>query len=72
MSVRERLLEDLRAGMSVTPLTALERYGCLSLSQRISELRAEGFVFVEETVTLPNKKKIKKFTLGLEPLQEAS
>lgn len=72
MNQSARIIEDLRRGEGVTPLTALERYGCLSLSQRISELRKRGFVFTEEWVGLPNGKRVKKFTLALEPTEDAA
>lgn len=71
MSQTDEMLRDLRAGMGITPLDALNRYGCLSLSQRISELRRQGFIFSEEWVALPNKKRIKKFSLALEPPRAA-
>lgn len=72
MTQVDAMLRDLRAGLGVTPLTALERYGCLSLSQRISELKGRGFIFSEGWVALPNKKKVKEFFLAFEPPQEAA
>lgn len=72
MSQKERMIQDMRKGHGVTPLDALTLYGCLSLSQRISELRKDGFIFIEQWVALPNQKRVKKFYLALEPLKEAS
>lgn len=66
------MLEDFHAGLSVTPLEALSRYGCLSLSQRISELRDEGYLFAEEWVRTTTGKRIKSFRLVLEPMKESA
>ena len=41
-SQREQIKQDLLAGKTITPIDALERYGCYRLAARISELRAEG------------------------------
>jgi len=49
----ERYLE---AGHGITPLGALEMFGCLSLSQRISELRQEGKQFEEKWLKIGSKR----------------
>lgn len=36
------ILAHLRAGNEITPLEALEKFGCLRLAARISDLRATG------------------------------
>lgn len=45
-SMKERIRDDLLAGRKITPLDALERYGCMSLAQRIKDLRNEGMDIV--------------------------
>lgn len=36
------ILDYLRAGNEITPLEALEKFGCLRLAARIADLRATG------------------------------
>ena len=43
MSQKEMILDHLIDGNSITPLESLELFGCLRLSGRIKELRAEGY-----------------------------
>lgn len=47
---RERILEHLRRGDSITPVEALDLYGCFRLSGRIIELRQEGYLIHTEMV----------------------
>ena len=42
MSQRDRIRADLEAGKTITPIDALEKYGCYRLAARITELRKEG------------------------------
>lgn len=37
-----KIRKHLQSGKSITPLQALNAYGCLRLAARISELREEG------------------------------
>lgn len=55
-----KYLED---GHGITPLEALKLFGCLSLSQRISELRTEGLAF-EEKWEKHGTKRIKRLFLA--------
>jgi hypothetical protein len=43
MSQKTKILEHLRAGHPLTPLQALNRFGCLTASQRVGELIREGW-----------------------------
>jgi hypothetical protein len=42
MTQTEHIRAHLQAGQDITPLEALDRYGCFRLASRIAELRAEG------------------------------
>jgi len=42
MSQRDRIRADLKAGKTITPIDALEKYGCYRLAARIAELRKDG------------------------------
>ena len=39
---RDRIEADLKAGKTITPIDALEKYGCYRLAARIAELRKDG------------------------------
>ena len=43
MSQKDAILAALQAGDRLTPLIALQRFQCFTLSQRVTELRAEGY-----------------------------
>ena len=50
MSQNEAIRKHLEKGKAITPLEALERYGCFRLAARIDDLRNEGLDI--ETLTL--------------------
>ncbi len=43
MSQRIEVLRALAKGEFLTPLDAIKRFKCLTLSQRVTELKAEGW-----------------------------
>ena len=43
-------------GKSITPLDALNMFGCFRLSARIANLRDEGLPIVTDMVTINNKR----------------
>lgn len=50
MSQSEQILAWMQAGNSITPLEAMERFGCLRLGARIYDLSRAGHVICRETV----------------------
>jgi hypothetical protein len=50
-------------GKSITPLDALNMFGCFRLSARIANLRDEGLPIVTDMVTI-NDKRIAKYYLA--------
>lgn len=62
-SQKQRILEHLQSKRSITPLEALELYGCLSLAQRIQELRDSGYSIDTELETISSGKRFAKYTL---------
>ncbi len=64
MSQIAELEKYLEAGHGITPLGALEMFGCLSLSQRISELRQEGKQFEEKWLKIGGKRIKQLFLVG--------
>jgi len=47
-----KILNCLAKGKPITPIDALEKFGCLRLAARISDLRADGY---QITTTIANK-----------------
>ena len=45
----------------VTPLDALNKAGCLSLSQRCGQLRRDGVNVIDKWVNLDNGKRVKAY-----------
>lgn len=45
-----RILSHMRRYKGITPAQAYERYGCLRLAARISDLRGEGFKIITDTI----------------------
>lgn len=43
MNQSDRILKHLSTGRSITPLSALNRWGCFRLAPRIRELREAGY-----------------------------
>jgi len=42
MSQCEQILEYLKKGNTITPLEALDRFGCFRLASRINDLKNQG------------------------------
>lgn len=63
MTQSQTLLNALRNGERLTVLTALQKYGCYALSQRIGELKREGHQIQTRMVRLPNGKQVAEYWL---------
>ena len=50
MSKTSRIRSWLRSGRALTPVDALNRFGCMRMAARIHEFRAEGLPIVTERV----------------------
>lgn len=44
MSQKQKILNHLLEGKTLTPLEALQKFGCFRLGARIFDLRAEGYM----------------------------
>ena len=56
MNTNERILEYLQKGNSITPIEALDKFGCFRLSTRIWELKKDGYDIETVIETNGNKK----------------
>lgn len=60
-----RIRKHLRRGGTITALQAIPKFGCINLSGRIAELRAEGMDIRNEWITTPiTNKRIVKYYLA--------
>tara|TARA_R100000406_G_scaffold86461_1_gene70496 strand:- start:70 stop:267 length:198 start_codon:yes stop_codon:yes gene_type:complete len=55
MSQNTQILNYLLSGKKLTPLTALNKFGCFRLSARILDLRKEGHNITTKNVTRKGK-----------------
>ena len=60
-SQTDRILEWMLEGHTITPLEALEKYGCSRLAARIADIRQKGYLVYSEFVTAPSGKKVKSY-----------
>ena len=60
------MTSKLRAGLLqewITPIDALHRFQCFSLSQRAGQLRREGYNVLDKWVKLPSGKRVKAYRI---------
>ena len=62
MSQTSIILSHIKRYGSITPLTALDRYGCFRLAARISDLRNQGHKIITEPLEI-NGKRIARYRL---------
>jgi hypothetical protein len=49
------ILSDLERGETITPLDALNNYGCMRLASRIHDLKRDGFDVQKKTIIRDGK-----------------
>ena len=54
----------LNRGLTITPMEALQSYGCFRLAARIKDLRDDGFPVKTVIVETANGKRIAKYIKG--------
>lgn len=62
-SQTDRILDYLLTGKSITPLEALDLFGCFRLGARIADIKARGYIVYSEFITTPSQKKVKRYHL---------
>ena len=63
LSQYQSIRGDLLAGLSITPLEALNRYGCFRLAAVIYKLRKDGHKIVTEDGVTPDGKHFARYKL---------
>jgi hypothetical protein len=59
-----RILEFLKAGNRITPIEALNLFGCFRLGARCYDLRKKGYDIRTEMVTVGNRKRVAQYRLA--------
>lgn len=59
----EAILAHLRSGRTLTPLQALDLYGCNRLAARIHDLKKAGYPIERTMEPLPNGKTVARYRL---------
>ena len=62
-SQADLILTHLKPGRTITPIEALNRYGCFRLAARVLDLRQAGYPICTHTKQLPNGKHIAEYSL---------
>jgi len=60
-SQNKRILAYLSSGKSLTPLEGLHLFNCLSLTQRIFDLRSKGVPIFTEIICLQSRKHVARY-----------
>lgn len=60
---RTMIINHLMTKGPLTVLTAIEYIGCYALSQRVGEIRREGFPIKSKWLELDNGKRVKQYYL---------
>lgn len=62
-SQTQQILAHLKAGRPITPIEALDEYGCFRLSGRIYDLRQEGHTITRDMVETPTGKRVAQYRM---------
>ncbi len=60
---RFKILSHLQDGQTITSLDALDRFGCMRLASRISELRRKGIPIRSRFIKTESGKQVKEYWL---------
>jgi hypothetical protein len=62
-SQAEKILDYMLSGKAITPIEALDLFGCFRLGARIADIKAKGYLVYSEFITTENGKKVKQYHL---------
>ena len=63
MSQSDLILKSLKSGERITPIDALNKFGCFRLSARIHDLRDRGFDVRKSMLKTANNKVVAQYYL---------
>jgi hypothetical protein len=64
MSQTTQIANYLNKGRKLTPIDALNKFGCFRLAARISDLRNDGMNIKTTIIKLKNKKQIAQYSIN--------
>lgn len=64
MSQTTQIQRHLEKGKSITPIQALNKYGCFRLAARIADLRNNGMNIKTTIIKLKNKKQVAQYSVN--------
>lgn len=64
-SQAKRILEYLKAGNGITPMDALDLFGCFRLGARIADIKRMGYDIVTERVKVEGGKYVARYHLAV-------
>lgn len=64
-SQAKRILEYLKAGNGITPMDALDLFGCFRLGARIADIKKMGYDIVTERVKVEGGKYVARYHLAM-------
>lgn len=64
------ILNAMQNGTRLTPLAALQQFNCMSLSQRVGELKRSGWPILSRTISLPSGKRVSEYWMGGVPMAD--
>ena len=62
LSQEKGILNYMKSGMGITPIDALDLFGCFRLSARISDLRKKGYL-IRTDMVVKNGKRVARYSL---------
>lgn len=63
LSQKQRILQWMLEGNTITPLEALEKFQCFRLGARIADIKEMGYLVQSRFVTTATKKRVKQYYL---------
>jgi hypothetical protein len=63
MSQNKQIADYLNKGRKLTPIDALNKFGCFRLASRINDLRNDGMNIKTKIIKLENKKQIAQYSI---------
>ena len=61
-----KILQDLIEGKRITPIDALEKYGCFRLSGRIHDLKRAGWQIKADSILTESGKRVAQYYMEVE------
>ena len=63
MSQNKQIADYLNKGKKLTPIDALNKFGCFRLASRINDFRNDGMNIVTKTIKLDNNKQVAQYSI---------